>query len=209
MKGKYLDTLAFIYVILGIAIAGIFFFNAENLRLLTLNKLTIDSQDDYELDYPTGDLVDITLTPSSIFKTGEVVNGINYSIFSTEEFIFDFIVIANKYPETKTTFSCRDATSFKKDLLNKLVEEFNKPVDIASVLEDEGIYLSSESQTSLLQNTTGNFGTSTRLLDCTDAVVRSKVEVYFVIGLEIIVVVAGVLFIFRKKIGQAFEEIET
>lgn len=207
MKGQYLDTLAFVWVVLGLAIVGILFFNTENIQLLSIGKQTIQSQNDYSLDFPQGDLVDITLTPSSIFKTEDIVNGITYSMFSTDEYVFDFLIISDKYPKGKTTFNCRDVSQTKRNLLDKLVEEFNQPVDIASVLQKEGIFLSAESQDSLYQSTAGKFGSSTRLLDCTDSVVRSKPEVYFIIGLEIIVVVSSILLIFRRRIGEAFEEI--
>ncbi len=208
MKGKYLDTLAFVWVVLGLSIVGILFFNSENIQLLSVGKQTIESQSDYTLDFPLGDLVDITLTPSSIFKTDDIVNGITYSMFSTDEYVFDFLIISDKYPESKVELNCRDATQTKRSLLDKLVEEFNQPVDIASVLEKEGIFLSAESQDSLYQSTAGKFGSSTRLLDCTESVVRSKVEIYFIIGLEIVVVTASILFLFRRRIGEAFEELE-
>lgn len=208
MKGKYLDTLAFVWAVLGLAIVAILFFNSENIQLLSVGKQTIQSQSDYSLDFPNGDLVDITLTPSSIFKTDDVVNGITYSMFSTDEYVFDFLIISDKYPEGKIQLNCRDASQTKRSLLDKLVEEFNQPVDIASVLQKEGIFLSAESQDSLYQSTAGKFGSSTRLLDCTDSVVRSKVEIYFIIGLEIVVVTSSILFLFRRRISEAFEEIE-
>jgi hypothetical protein len=207
METNYIDRISFVFLLIAVAIVAVIAINNQNLKLLSYPTTVIEKQDDYNLEeFPTDSFIDITLTPSKVFKLDEEVNGNSYSIFSTEEFVFDFIVIFDKYPETKVSLECRDVTNVQRDLLDTLLEEFNNPVDVAAVLEQEGIVLSEESKDSLYQNTTGRFGSATRLLDCTEGVVRTQAEIYFVIGVEVLAILIALGFIFRNKLSALFDD---
>jgi hypothetical protein len=207
METNYIDRISFVFFLIAIALVAVFVINTGNIKLLSYQTTVIEKQDDYKLEeFPTDSFIDITLTPSKVFKLDEEVNGNNYSIFSTEEYVFDFIVIFDKYPETKVSLECRDVTNVQRNLLDTLLEEFNNPVDVAAVLEQEGIVLSEESKDSLYQNTTGRFGTATRLLDCTEGVVRTQAEIYFIIGAEVLAILIALGFIFRNKLSALFDD---
>jgi hypothetical protein len=205
--GETFNRVSFVLALIFIAVVAVFFINKENFKLLSFSTVTIEKQDDYTLEeFPTDSFIDITLTPSKVFKIDEKVNGQAYSIFSTEEYVFDLILIHDSYPETRVTLECRDVTDAQRSLLDKLLEEFNNPVDVASVLEQEGIVLSEESKDSLFQNTTGRFGTATRLLDCSEGIVRTQAEIYFVVGAEVLVILVALGFIFRNKLTALFDD---
>jgi hypothetical protein len=205
--GETFNRVSFVLALIFIAVVAVFFINKENFKLLSFSTVTIEKQDDYTLEeFPTDSFIDITLTPSKVFKIDEKVNGQAYSIFSTEEYVFDLILIHDSYPETRVSLECRDVTDAQRSLLVKLLEEFNNPVDVASVLEQEGIVLSEESKDSLFQNTTGRFGTATRLLDCSEGIVRTQAEIYFVVGAEVLVILVALGFIFRNKLTALFDD---
>ncbi len=207
METNYADRISFVALLLIVAIAAVFVINTENIKMLSFDTVVIEKQADYALDsFKSDTFIDITLTPSKVFKLEEKVNGNPYSIFSTDEYVFDFILIYNNYPESKVSLQCRDVSAQQGELLNKLLTEFNNPVDVASVLEQEGIVLSQESKESLYQNTTGRFGSATRLLDCTEGIVRSSEEIYFVIGLEVIAILVALGLVFRNKLSALFDD---
>lgn len=207
METNYADRISFVALLLIVAIAAVFVINTENIKMLSFDTVVIEKQADYTLDsFKSDTFIDITLTPSKVFKLEEKVNGNPYSIFSTDEYVFDFILIYNNYPESKVSLQCRDVSAQQGELLNKLLTEFNNPVDVASVLEQEGIVLSQESKESLYQNTTGRFGSATRLLDCTEGIVRTSEEIYFVIGLEVIAILVALGLVFRNKLSALFDD---
>lgn len=207
METNYADRISFVALLLIVAIAAVFVINTENIKMLSFSTVVIEKQADYTLDsFKSDTFIDITLTPNKVFKLEEKVNGNPYSIFSTDEYVFDFIVIYNNYPESKVSLQCRDVSAQQGELLNKLLTEFNNPVDVASVLEQEGIVLSQESKESLYQNTTGRFGSATRLLDCTEGIVRTAEEIYFVIGVEVISILFALSLVFRNKLSALFDD---
>jgi len=209
MTKQLFEQISFFLFLIVLSLVVVLGLNFENIKLLRIDKLTIDSRDDYNLNsFESDSKITITGTPNNIFESNQIRENSEAYFFSLNEYIFDFIIISNEDAASSKTYLCSNVSETEKDLLNRLISEFNEPLELEKLIPETEELLSEESKDTITQNTIGQFGNTTKLLDCTLDKSRTDMEIYFLIGAEFLILTTCVVFLFRKRFINFIENLQ-
>lgn len=208
MFKEYAIKLMLFLVLLSVSSGLVLLLNLGNIRFINEAEVTFDSKEDYELtELASSARIQINGTPNGVFKSIMEVDGVEYYFFALKEYGFDFILITNEESNSKSDFSCVNISETEDDLLDTLIEKFNTPISLEGLEDDTSDPLGEDVKQTLTQNTIGNFGDESKLLDCTESFRRSVFEVQFLIAAEAVILLICLMFLFRETFLNFYEDV--